>query len=94
MNNPEKLRPLYIQVHPRDNVAIIVNEGGLPAGTSFACGLVLMETVPEAHKVALADIGHGQPIIRYGVVIGYAEAPIARGTWVHEDFMRLPPPQT
>ncbi len=92
MNNPEKLRPLYIQVHPRDNVAIIVNEGGLPAGTSFACGLVLMEMVPEAHKVALADIGHGQPIIRYGVVIGYAEAPIAKGTWVHEDVMRLPPP--
>src|ERR1039458_8629602 len=92
MNNPEMLRPLYIQAHPRDNVAIIVNEGGLPSGTSLASGLVLVEAVPEAHKVALAEIGRGEPIVRYGVVIGYAEEPIPRGAWVHEDVVRLPPP--
>ncbi len=92
MGTPVKLRPLYIQVHPRDNVAVIVNEGGLPAGTSFACGLVLVDAIPEAHKVALADIGRGEPVIRYGVAIGYAEAPIAKGAWVHEEVMRLPPP--
>jgi hypothetical protein len=32
MSTEEKLRPLYVQVHPRDTVAIIVNEGGLPVG--------------------------------------------------------------
>lgn len=85
-------QPLYIRTDPRDNVGIIVNEGGLPGGTSFACGLVLVEAVPEAHKVALAEIGRGEPILRYGAVIGYARMPIARGAWVHGDLMRLPPP--
>ena len=92
MDTVEALRPLYIQVHPQDNVAIIVNEGGLQAGATFDCGLVLVESVPEAHKVALADVGAGEPIVRYGVVIGYAERPIVKGAWVHEDGMRLPEP--
>jgi galactarate dehydratase len=85
-----KLRPLYVQVHPKDTVAIIVNEGGLRAGTRFDSGLTLIEDVPEAHKVALVDIEAGAPIIRYGSVIGYAEGAIPKGSWVHEERMRLP----
>jgi galactarate dehydratase len=27
--------PLYITMHERDNVAIVANDGGLPAGTVF-----------------------------------------------------------
>jgi galactarate dehydratase len=90
MNKTANLRPLYIQVQPHDNVAIIVNEGGLPAGTTFDSGLVLVDAVPEAHKVALEDLREGEPIVRYGVAIGYAEAPIIKGSWVHENKMRLP----
>jgi galactarate dehydratase len=85
-----KLRPLYVQVDARDTVAIIVNEGGLRAGTQFDDGLTLVEDVPEAHKVALVDIAAGAPIVRYGSVIGYAERAIAQGSWVHEDRMRMP----
>jgi galactarate dehydratase len=83
-------RPLYIQVDPRDSVAILVNEGGLPAGTRFDSGLTLVEDVPEAHKVALADIPDGAPILRYGSIIGYADGGIPRGSWVHEERMRMP----
>ena len=85
-----KLRPLYVQVDPRDTVAIIVNEGGLRAGTKFDSGMTLIDDVPEAHKVALVDIAAGAPILRYGSVIGYAERDIAKGSWVHEERMRLP----
>jgi galactarate dehydratase len=90
MSTETKLRPLYVQVHPRDTVAILVNEGGLPAGTQFDSGLTLVEDVPEAHKVALVDIEAGAPIVRYGSVIGYAERAIAKGSWVHEERMRMP----
>jgi galactarate dehydratase len=90
MSTEKKLRPLYVQVHPLDTVAILVNEGGLPAGTRFDSGLTLIEDVPEAHKVALVDIRAGEPILRYGSVIGYANGDIAQGSWVHEDRMRLP----
>lgn len=85
-------RPLYVKVHPEDTVAIIVNEGGLAAGTQFDSGLTLIEDVPEAHKVALVDIQAGAPIVRYGSVIGYARDAIARGSWVHEERMDLPSP--
>jgi galactarate dehydratase len=90
MPTETKIRPLYVQVDPRDTVAILVNEGGLPAGTQFESGLTLIEDVPEAHKVALVDIEAGAPILRYGSVIGYAECAIAKGSWVHEERMRLP----
>jgi galactarate dehydratase len=92
MSSNGRLRPLCIQVHARDNVAIVANEGGLPPGTKLDDGLTLLDTIPEAHKVALSSIAQGEPIVRYGVVIGYAEAPIAKGSWVHEGVMRLPAP--
>ena len=84
------LRPLHIQVHPADNVAIIVNEGGLPAGTRFNSGLILLEPIPEAHKVALTDIPANAPIVRYGSIIGYAQSDIPAGSWVHEQRLRQP----
>src|SRR5579872_4551251 len=58
--------PLSIRAHSKDNVAIVVNEGGLPAGSQFAWGLTLLEAVPEAHKIALADLAVGDAIVRYG----------------------------
>lgn len=92
MTSATTVRPLYVQVHPDDNVAILVNEGGLRAGTRFDSGLTLVDDVPEAHKVALADISGGAPIVRYGAIIGYADGAIAKGGWVHEERMRLPSP--
>jgi len=46
----------YIKVHDTDNVAIIVNDNGLKAGTRFPDGLELIEHIPQGHKVALLDI--------------------------------------
>ena len=69
----------------RDNVAIVVNGLGLPAGTAFPDGLVLNHFVPQGHKVALADIADGGNIIRYGEVIGTAKGAIKRGDWINED---------
>jgi galactarate dehydratase len=86
--------PLYIRVHPRDNVAIVVNDGGLAAGTQFACGLRLLDAVPQGHKVAIAGIAAGAPIVRYGVAIGRAARHIGRGERVREELVELiePPP--
>ncbi|MBU9359435.1 galactarate dehydratase [Burkholderia multivorans] len=84
--------PLYIRVHPDDNVAIVVNDGGLPEGATFADGLTLREGVPQGHKVALTDLAAGDPIVRYNVVIGYALTDLRRGSWVNERTMRMPEP--
>ncbi|MFC5712392.1 galactarate dehydratase [Thalassorhabdus alkalitolerans] len=84
--------PLYIKVNDKDNVAIIVNSGGLREGASFSCGLVLKEYVPEGHKVALSDLNEGEPIIRYGEVIGYAGQMIEKGSWIQESLVVMATP--
>jgi len=84
------LTPRRIRMHENDNVAIVVNDGGLPAGTVFPDGLALVEGVPQGHKVALVDIPQGQPITRYNVTIGRAARDIARGSWVSEQLVEMP----
>ena len=82
----------YIKVHDTDNVAIIVNDNGLKAGTRFPDGLELIEHIPQGHKVALLDIPANGEIIRYGEVIGYAVRAIPRGSWIDESMVVLPEP--
>ncbi|RTE95152.1 galactarate dehydratase [Bradyrhizobium sp. LVM 105] len=85
-----KEQPRYIKLNERDNVAIVVNDFGLPAGSRFASGLTLRAFVPQGHKTALVDIAQDQPIIRYGEIIGYALSPIRAGEWVDEARIRMP----
>ncbi len=89
IQNPAE-QPRYIKVHERDNVAIIVNTRGLPAGSALPEGLVLREHIPQGHKVALVDLAQDAPIVRYGEIIGYAVKAIARGCWIEESLVRLP----
>ena len=83
-------KPLRITLHIRDNVAIVVNAGGLPAGTTFDDGLALTDDVPQGHKVAIVDIAEGGAVIRYGENIGRAVKPLRRGSWVNESAIALP----
>ena len=82
--------PLFIKMHDADNVAIVANDGGLPAGTVFPSGLSLRDKVPQGHKVALADIAAGAVVRRYNVSIGLALADIPAGSWVHERLLKMP----
>ncbi len=82
--------PLYIRMHADDNVAIVANDGGLGPGATFADGLVLLEKVPQGHKVALVDLPQGSAVRRYNVPIGYALKDIPAGNWVHERLLEMP----
>src|SRR5438105_9948101 len=82
--------PLTIRMHERDNVAIVANDGGLPAGTVFPSGLKLREHVPQGHKVALVDLAADSAVLRYNVAIGYAVRDIPAGSWVHERLLKMP----
>ena len=83
-------KPLYITMDAHDNVAIVVNDGGLPAGTVFPTGLTLIEKIPQAHKVALVNIAKGAAVRRYNVTIGIALKDIPAGSWVHERLLEMP----
>jgi galactarate dehydratase len=82
--------PLFITMHERDNVAIVANDGGLPAGTRFPSGLVLVDKVPQGHKVALVNLAAGDAVRRYDVTIGRAARDIPAGSWVHERLLEMP----
>jgi galactarate dehydratase len=84
--------PRLIRMHTNDNVAIVANDSGLAAGTRVDAGLTLRERVPQAHKVALADIAKGEPVRRYNVVIGYAAEALPAGAWVNEARLVMPTP--
>ena len=77
-------------MHPADNVAIVVNDGGLKPGAALADGPVLVEAVPQGHKVALVDLPAGTAVRRYNVVIGHTGVAIPAGGWVNEQRLVMP----
>jgi galactarate dehydratase len=79
-----------LRVNPQDNVAVVIDAGGIQAGTALPFGIVAQENIPEAQKVALYPLAQGAPVIRYGQVIGHAREAISAGTWVHEGNISLP----
>ncbi len=89
MSEPQSL-PIVVRMQASDNVAIVANEGGLAAGTELPGGLVLVDRVPQGHKVALSAIAAGEPVLRYGVSIGKARQDIPAGAWVHERLLDMP----
>ena len=80
----------YIRINEKDNVAIAVQ--ALAQGVELMPGVVTLSEIPQGHKIALTDIPKDAPIIRYGVVLGYALDDITRGQWINEHMLRLPTP--
>jgi altronate hydrolase len=73
-----------ILLNQRDNIAIA--RVPLPAGQRVRVNshsVVLREPVPGGHKLALRAVAAGEPLYRYGEVIGRASAPIEPGAHVH-----------
>lgn len=72
----------FIRIHPDDDVVIARSQ--LLGGTRLEGeGVTVAGLVPPGHKVAVRAIAKGQPVRRYGQVIGHATADIAPGQHVH-----------
>jgi galactarate dehydratase len=82
--------PLTIRMHPADNVAIVANDGGLPAGTACPDAPTLVERIPQGHKVAIVALPAGSEVRRYNVVIGHTAIDIPAGGWVNEQRLVMP----
>ena len=80
MNAVEPLRR-SLRLDPSDNVIVAVDS--FPAGHE-AYGVVARERVPRGHKMAAAAIAAGEPIKKFGQIIGFASSAIEQGAWVHE----------
>lgn len=72
----------FIRIHPTDNVVIARTQ--LLGGTVLEGeGVTVSGLVPPGHKVATRAIAAGEPVRRYGQLIGTAMQPIAPGQHVH-----------
>ncbi|RVT49959.1 UxaA family hydrolase [Rubrivivax albus] len=71
-----------IRIHPTDNV-VIARRQLLPGTVLESEGITVSALVPPGHKVSTRAIAVGEPVLRYGQVIGAATATIAPGQHVH-----------
>jgi altronate hydrolase len=72
----------FIRLHRNDDVVIARSQ--LVGGTALPGeGVTVTGLIPAGHKVAVRTIEAGQPVRRYGQIIGFASRPIAPGEHVH-----------
>lgn len=70
-----------IRLHADDSV--VIARATLLPGASVEGSLTATDRIPAGHKVAVKPIALGEPIRRYGQIIGFATQPIAPGQHVH-----------
>ena len=73
--------PATIRLHANDGV--LIARSTLVEGTEVAPGVLTTQRIPAGHKVAIRALSPGDPIHRYGQIIGFATQPIAPGQHVH-----------
>ncbi len=71
----------HIRLHADDNVVVAVD--ALRPGTEVG-GIAVAAAVPKGHKLASAAIASGDPVRKFGQIIGFATADIAPGDHVHD----------
>jgi altronate hydrolase len=72
-----------------DNVAVAARP--IPRGTMLVlggCEVEVREPIALGHKLALRDIPAGEPVRKYGQIIGFASSPILAGAHVHVHNLR------
>lgn len=84
------LDEVVLRLHPADHVAL----ARVPLGPGLrlereGAAIAVRSLVPAGHKVALLPVAEGEPVRRYGQVIGFAGAPIAPGEHVHSHNLHV-----
>ncbi|MET0951150.1 MAG: altronate dehydratase family protein [Pseudomonas sp.] len=74
--------PAVIRLNPLDNV-LIARQALVQGQYLDAEGITVSQPIPSGHKVATERIEQGQPLRRYGQIIGFASQPIEAGEHVH-----------
>ena len=74
----------FVRLHPDDDVLIARRNS--PAGTEvkdIAGPLSLVGAIRFGHKIATRPIAAGEPVRKFGQVIGFTTQAVTPGEWVH-----------
>ena len=82
------LGEVAVRLHPQDTVAIAkidlqVNITLTVDNSHVPTHVPVRQSIPSGHKVALQEVAAGEPVRRYGQVIGFASRNILPGEHVH-----------
>ena len=81
------LHEVTLRQTPHDNVAVArvtLRPGTTLLGDNEVDSPVpVRQFIPSGHKIALQAVTPGEPVVRYGQIIGFASQPIAAGDHVH-----------
>lgn len=75
---PKTTRTLRLNAKDNVLVAIDVIEPG-----AVVENVAALQRVPKGHKIAVVPIGEGEPIVKFGQIIGFASQAIVPGSHVH-----------
>jgi altronate hydrolase len=70
-----------LRLSPEDNILVAGERIEKDAPTTE--GIKARQRVPFGHKIAARAIAVGEPVVKFGQIIGFASGPIEAGDWVH-----------
>ena len=96
-DNDAVTAPRALKLNARDNVAValVKLDAGEPVSLTDEEPIVVPGPIPAGHKFAVAALASGEPVIKYGDVIGILTSSVAPGDHVHVHNVvsaRLPGP--
>src|SRR5262245_31470318 len=77
---PSQAEPRTLSLNAKDNVIVAID--AVQAGT-VAKGIAASARIPRGHKMALKKIAKGEPILKFGQIIGFATEDILPGAHIH-----------
>ncbi len=87
MSEGRNLADYVVMLSDKDNVAtalVDLSAGDYVLGSGAErTEIAVSEDIKAGFKVALADVSKGEPIYKYGYIIGAATADIKKGDCVH-----------
>ncbi len=72
-----------LRLHSSDNVAVAATQA-VEKGDQTSEGVAALERIGKGHKMATIAVVAGEPVRKFGQIIGFAKTDISAGAWVHE----------
>ncbi|WP_265500649.1 UxaA family hydrolase [Paracoccus beibuensis] len=75
------MAPTALRLHDHDNIIVALRP--VTPGMTLTGDVTAAEAVPAGHKIAVRAVARGEPVLKYGQIIGTATQAIAPGEHVH-----------
>ncbi len=82
MTSTTSQKQQFLRLNAQDNIVVAITTA--EKGTLTNEGIITTERIGRGHKMASQPIATGEPVRKFGQIIGFAKQDIAAGAWVHE----------